>query len=244
MMKRRSLGAWAFVSVMAAAAPAAAQAPPDTWQVTIAPYLLGASMSGTTTLRGIPMETDLSASEIFSNLQFGAMGMAAARKGKWGFGGDAIWMALGTTSDRPAGTVDFKQGAFAFYGLRRLGAAAELTFGLRVNTLQGSIALDGPLQIAADQNKTWVDPLVGLILRTPGDRRVGFKVYTEVGGFGAGSDFEWQVFPTVSIKFTDHVLMDLGYRWLDMNYKNGDGDKQFGYDVLTQGPVLGFTFRF
>jgi hypothetical protein len=198
------------VSVLAVASPAAAQAPPDTWQVTIAPYLMGASMNGTTTVRGIDMQTDLSASDIFSNLEFGAMGFAAARKGKWGFGGDAIWMALGTSLTRLPGSVDVNQGAFAFYGL----------------------------------NVTWVDPLVGLTLRTPGDRRVGFKVYTEIGGFGAGSDFTWQIFPTVSIKFNDHAFMDIGYRWLDMDYKTGDGSTQFGYNVLTQGPVLGFSFKF
>jgi hypothetical protein len=201
-------------------------------------------MSGTTTLRGTAVETNLSASEIFSNLQFGAMGFAAARKGNWGFGGDAIWMALGASSDTPPGTVDFNQGAFAFYGLRRMGPYAELTFGARVNVLQGKVKLEGSLEPEIDQNQTWVDPLVGVILRTPADRRVSFKVYTEIGGFGAGSDFEWQVFPTVSIMFTKHVLMDIGYRWLDMDYKHGEGNTQFGYDVLTQGPVLGFSFKF
>ena len=34
--------------------------------------------------------------------------------------------------------VDFNQGAFAFYGLRRLGSAADLTVGMRVNTRRGS----------------------------------------------------------------------------------------------------------
>ena len=46
-------------------------------------------------------------------------------------------MALGTTVRNT--NVDFNQGAFAFYGLRRLGAAADLTFGMRVNTLQGEL---------------------------------------------------------------------------------------------------------
>jgi hypothetical protein len=38
-----------------------------------------------------------SESDIFSNLQCGAMGLVVARKGNWGLGADAIWMALGTT---------------------------------------------------------------------------------------------------------------------------------------------------
>jgi hypothetical protein len=224
--------------------PAAAQAPPDTWKFTISPYLMGAAMSGTTTVRGIDVETDLSADDIFSNLEFGIMGIMTARKGNWGIGGDAIWMALGTSTSQPPATVDFNQGAFSFYGLRRLNDAAEVTFGMRVNVLQGSLKLDGPLGAAGDQDKVWVDPLVGLLLRTPGDRPVEFKVYSEIGGFGLGSDFAWQVFPTVSFRFGAHFLMDVGYRWIDMDYQAGDGNDRFGYNVLTQGPVLGFTFRF
>jgi hypothetical protein len=148
----------------------------------VAPYFLGAAMRGTTTVRGREVNVDVSASDILSNLQFGAMGLVVARKGKWGLGGDAIWMALGTTVRNT--NVDFNQGAFAFYGLRRLGSAADLTFGMRVNTLQGKLTFNA-LGVEASQDKTWVDPLVGLTLRSPGEHRVRLQVYTEIGGFGS-----------------------------------------------------------
>jgi opacity protein-like surface antigen len=57
-------------------------------------------------------------------------------------------------------------------------------------------------------------------------------------------DLAWQVFPTVGINFTDKLSLDLGYRWLDMDYTTGEGNQQFTYDVLTQGPVAGIGFRF
>ena len=113
------------------------------------------------------------------------------------------------------------QGAFAFYGLRKLSPAADLTFGARINYLQGQMRFDGPLQLSTDQSKTWVDLLVGLILHTPGARRVGVKLYTEIGGFCAGSTFEWQLFPTVAIALTKRASLDVGYRWLDMDYASG-----------------------
>jgi hypothetical protein len=56
---------------------------------------MGAPMSGTTTVRGAEVHLDLSASDIFSNLEFGAMGLVAARKGNWGFGTDLIWKVRG-----------------------------------------------------------------------------------------------------------------------------------------------------
>ena len=195
--------------------PAAAQAPSDKWDVTVAPYFMGAAMSGTTAVRGREVDVDVSASDIFSNLQFGAMGLVVARKGNWGLGADAIWMALGTTVRNT--NVDFNQGAFAFYGLRRLGSAADLTLGMRVNTLQGKLEFK-TLGVDVSQDKTWVDPLVGLTLRSPREHRVHAQVYTEIGGFGAGSDFTWQIFPTLGVKLSDRVSLEAGYRWLDMDY--------------------------
>jgi hypothetical protein len=114
---------------------------------------------------------------------------------------------------------------------------------MRVNTLQGQLK-SNTLGFDVSQDKTWVDPLVGLILHSSGERRVQLKVYTEIGGFGLGSDFTWQVFPTVGFKFTDHFSLEAGYRWLDMDYSTGDGNEQFVYDVLTQGPIGGLAFRF
>ena len=239
----RYVGLFAVVALVMAGTPtpAVAQPAPDEWNVLVAPYLMGAAMSGTTTVRGVDVDVDVSASDIFSNLQFGAMGIVVARKGVWGFGSDLIWMALGTTVRDT--NVDFNQGAFAFYGLRQLSPAADVTFGLRVNTLQGKLTFKGP-DVTRNQDKTWLDPIAGVTLRTPADHRAQLRLYTEVGGFGAGSDFTWQVFPTVSLRLTQKASLDFGYRWLDLAYATGEGDEQFRYDVLTQGPVLGFGFRF
>ena len=240
---KRYISQLLVVVVMAAAsaAPAAAQAAGDEWQVYVAPYLMGAGMSGATTVRGREVDIDISASDIFSNLEFGAMGVLVARKGHWGFGADAIWMALGAPVRDT--DVDFNQGAFAFYGLRELSPAADVTFGARINTLQGAIT-SKPSGAEVSQDKTWVDPIAGLTLRTSAGKPVQMRVYTEVGGFGLGSDFTWQIFPTVSIKMGQSASLELGYRWLDLDYSSGEGNNQFGYDVLTQGPVLGFGFRF
>lgn len=210
------------------------------------PYLMGASMSGTQTIRGRDIDVDLSASDIFSNLEFGAMGALVARKGDWGFGTDVIWMALGAPAELGplSAEVDFDQGAFAFYGLRRLSASADLTFGLRVNHLAGKLAVGSPISLTVDQSETWVDPIVGLNLRSSLERRVFARVYTEIGGFGMGSTFAWQIFPTVGFNLGRRASIDAGYRWLDIDYENGEGNERFAYDTLSQGPVVGFTFRF
>jgi hypothetical protein len=231
------------VSILVAASwtPAAAQGTGDGWDVLIAPYLLGAGQSGTTTVRGRDADIDVSTSDILTNLEFGAMGLLVAKKGGWGFGADAIWMALGTNVRDTE--VDYNQGAFAFYGIRQLSPAADVTFGLRVNTLQGELSFNR-FAVRVAQDKTWVDPIAGLTLRTPAAHRLQLRVYTEIGGFGAGSDFTWQIFPSAGIRITDSFSAEIGYRWLDIDYASGADESRFAYDVLTQGPLLGVGFRF
>lgn len=237
----------ALAFLLVPASRAGAQGTPgDTWQVTIMPYLMGAGMGGTTAIAGQEVTVDASASEILGNLQFGAMGVVVARKGKWGVGGDAMWMSLGANGTSVPASVDVNQGGFAFYALRSLGPVADLTFGGRVNVMQGNIRVTGPAAIrSADGSKTWFDPLVGLILHTPeGKSRWHAMVYTEIGGFGAGSKIAWQVFPTVGVDVAKRVSLDFGYRWLKTDYETGEGLTFFKYDVLAQGPVLGFAFKF
>jgi hypothetical protein len=118
-------------------------------------------------------------------------------------------------------------------------------FGGRVNTLQADLHINGPDQTSADDSKTWFDPIVGLQLKTPDTgKRWHAQVYTEIGGFGVGSTFTWQIFPTFGVNLARWVSLEFGYRWLDMNYKTGEGLTFFKYDVLTHGPVLGFAFKF
>lgn len=223
---------------------AAAQPPDDRWQVTLAPYLMGAAMDGTTVVRGREAEIDVSASDVFENLEFGFMGMLVARKGDWGFTGDIVYAALGVTIDTPPADIDPTQLIFTAQGLRRLSDAADLTFGLRVNHLNGQINFKGPLGLEVEQSKNWVDPVVGLILRTTGERRWHVTLIGDIGGFGVGSDLTWQLFPALGVGMTERLSLEIGWRFLDTNYKTGEDNERFEYDVLTHGPALGFAFRF
>jgi hypothetical protein len=59
-----------------------------------------------------------------------------------------------------------------------------------------------------------------------------------------GSDFAWQLFPYFSWQFGERASMQIGYRAVSMDYDDGSGADEFKYDVVTQGPQLGVTFRF
>jgi len=233
-----------------AASPALAQSQggsgksSDQWKYTVAPYLMIPWMDGTTAVRGHEVEVNVPPSEIFENLQFGAMGSFEARKARWAVGVDAVYMALGKTVDRPPVNVDFNQGAYTFTGLRQLNDKVDLLFGARWSVLQGNLEFKGPLLSTFNDTKQWVDPIVGLKLKQRLGGRLSFTMEGDIGGFGAGSDFAWQLFPVVGVDVGKRAALGIGYRVLGMDYVTGSGDKQFKYDVITQALVLGMAFYF
>ena len=46
------------------------------------------------------------------------------------------------------------------------------------------------------------------------------------------------------MRLTERASIEFGYRWLDLDYSTGEDTTLFEYDVLTQGPIMGFAFRF
>ena len=67
----------------------------------------------------------------------------------------------------------------------------------------------------------------------------------DVGGFGVGSDFTWQLFGGYSFDFavwqtTLHGLV--GYRALAVDYTQ-DGPSKNNLDLILHGPVVGLSFR-
>jgi hypothetical protein len=224
---------------------------PDDWKFTVAPYLMMPWMDGEVAVRGREVKVDVAPSEIFSNLQFGAMGYFEARKSKWGVGVDAVYMALGTTvdrdpllGDRAGADVDLNQGAYAFMALRELNKNVDFLAGVRWNVLDARLGLKGPQQSVFEQTRQWVDPIVGLKLKHRLGRRLNFSMQADIGGFGAGSDFAWQLLPMVGTDLGKHTTLGIGYRVLGSNYKTGSDSDYFKYDVITQAFVLGAAFHF
>lgn len=65
-----------------------------------------------------------------------------------------------------------------------------------------------------------------------------------MGGFGVGSDIAVQFRPMVNFGVSPSMTIDVGYQLFYMKYGKGSGRDRFLYDVVTQGPIVGATFRF
>ena len=128
----------------------------------------------------------------------------------------------------------------------------DLDLGLDVAGAGTSQLLDlsqaGALGIAKSGALQWVDPVIGLRARHefgPGER---FETRGDIGGFGAGSAFSWQVYGGYSRDIDWNGLKltgSIGYRALSVDYsKTGPNGRQNGINAVLHGPVTSLGLRF
>jgi len=102
--------------------------------------------------------------------------------------------------------------------------------------------------VARSGSVDWIDPFVGARVRqglAPGH---ALTLRGDIGGFGVGSDFSWQVIATYdfALRAWERYVLDgyVGYRALSVDYTRGSENTRYEYDVLQHGPMLGATLEF
>ena len=91
-----------------------------------------------------------------------------------------------------------------------------------------------------DASREWVDPIVGTRAHWQITDPLYLALYGDVGGFGVGSDLTWQAAAMLGWRVRDWCSIELGYRYLYVDYLDGP----FRYEMNMGGPVFGARFRF
>lgn len=230
-----------------------AQAQSDDWEVVLAPYVLFASINGDVAIGRVNAQpVDVSFGDILKNLQFGFMLHSEVRKGAWGVMLDAFYAKLGSDLSTPLGGVlDVNVQELVFEALlsRRFAlpkGSIDAYAGIRYWDLDLDLELEGLVNRAADRGDSWVDPVIGsrLIQYVADDWFLMLR--GDIGGFGMGSDFSWNVQGGVGYEVSDLFSLVAQYKALGVDYQNDEeGSPDFLlYDAITHGPLLGFVFRF
>ena len=233
------------------AAPGADGPPSDEWKFSVTPYFWAAGLSGKVSQpRLAVIDIDTSFDKLFDNLDFGAMLIGDARKGRYSIFGDLIYTKIGTQGDTPRGilatSADVRASTFA--GLLGMGYSVlensphqlDVVAGLRVWSVDTDITLKGARlnDRTRSDGATWVDGLVGV----RGNYVFNPKFYlTGWGLIGAGgADADWDVGLGLGYNVSKNVSAAIGYRALGVDY-NRSG---FKFDAVLQGPMAGVTIRF
>lgn len=223
-------------------------------------YLWIPALDGEITVRGISSDVDLSVGDtldlLFDSFKFVATGRAEARKGNALLTLDLIYVDLEENTQTAIGAgVDlrFKQLILEFGGGYHLGEWSLTGEGnptLSVDFLGGGrfVHLDSGLTIEnfadVDRSRDWIDPFLGARLNVDIIDRVSVAVRGDIGGFGVGSHFAWNMAAILAYQVSERITLGAGYRILDINYSEGTGSNKFQYDVRMRGPMLGFAIHF
>lgn len=133
----------------------------------------------------------------------------------------------------------------AFGGARvsSVGIDQTLTTLTSIALPNGTVLESGQTR-SLDDSQVWVEPFVGLRTNLRLGENWELLLRGDVGGFGVSdSDFSWQVVAGVGYRwYYDAWSLGLfgGYRALGQDYSDGE----FVWDVVTHGPILGFSINF
>lgn len=201
------------------------------------------SVSGETGIGKATTELDADFDEIFDHLAFIYMGHF---EGVWrqtaGFFVDGIYTKL--EGDKTVGgrkteletTMPIMEGG-AFYRLNAGPSSFDLLGGVRY------YGLDVDLSVSdlgdASQSSDWFDAIGGLRWIIHVTEKFAISARGDLG-FG-GSDMSWNAIGLLDWQPWEHFSLVAGYRALGYDYEDDDEKVDFTYDLVLQGPVLGFS---
>jgi hypothetical protein len=220
-----------------------AQAQDAQWDTMLAAYVFGAGMEGQVGARGQVADIDASFGDLLENLEFSFAAAVLARKGRWAISGDFNYVGLGTSTKLLA-QVDMDQYIVGGDVSYEVGPHFDVLGGLRFVSLDGKIEFRDPVPIVREADKDWIDPVVGIRWAPPLSEKWSLLTRFDIGGFGAGSDFTWQLHGHALWSITDKAGLAFGYRAMGFDYEEGEGSDRFVFDTTISGPSIAMLLRF
>lgn len=225
------------------------------WHFLVEPYLMFPYMDGETGIgNNLILPVDANPGDIFNHLQMAAMLYFEAKTDKWAITSDLVYMNLNQDLTPGilinSGSVTAKQFIWEAAGLYRLTSFLEVGVGGRLNYVQTSVdglinaIPSGTVEFSGRHHKTWFDPVIITRLSTDIKNKWLFQFRGDLGGFGIGSKFTWQLQAYVGYRFGKLFQLAIGYRLLSTDYKSGEEPKEFIFNVAEFGPVIRFGFNF
>jgi hypothetical protein len=224
------------------------------WHIDWVPfYVWFSGLHGNVGAAGYVVPADVSFSDVLSQLNIGLMTVLDVRRKRIGSLTDLVFISVSTDqkstpiqggaySGFTANAKTFFVDPEAYYRLLDTEkVSADIVGGARVWHLNNSLSLLPGILAAASvgQTQSWVDPVIGARFRVNLNKGWYADLKGDAGGFGVGSQLTWQIYSGIGKEFKQKYSLLLGYRYLDVDYKNGG----FLYDTNMGGVLAGFAIR-
>jgi len=238
-------------SSSAAPGPAQVGLPPQDsgWHFAVSPYLWFPGVHGTLGVRNQSASIQASPSDLLSNFRFGLMGAVEPRFKRFVMPFDMMWIRLEDDKGVPnlGDDVDrsVKVKGTEFLLAQKVGYRIIDEEKIKVDALAGfrfwhfgeSLTFN-PSGINVSKSQNWVDPLVGGRIQLALSEKIVVNVLGDVGGWGTGSQLEYQFATLLGYKIKPKVTLQAGFRYLYVDYTNGS---RFA-TVVTSGVIFGMTY--
>jgi hypothetical protein len=232
-------------------APAPASAADDAWHFSLSPYLWFPGVHGTVGANGHDASVHASAGDLLSHFRFGLMATAELRRKRFLIPVDMMWVRLGDDKALPflgdGVSADIKVDEFILtpkIGYRLLDGEKlkiDALTGFRYWHLGQNLKFNPSItgrDFSGSQN--WVDPLVGGRITAPLSPKIEALIAGDVGGWGAGSQLDYQIVGLLGYRLKTKYILQVGYRYLDVDWRSGGNV----FDTATSGFLFGVTINF
>jgi hypothetical protein len=203
-------------------------------------YMWPAARSGDVTIQGETESIDNSIGDMLKFKSWAMVFHVEARKEYWSLILDLNYRQ-GEEDDLEGNRTETKSWVIEAAGAYRVAYQFEVLGGARFIDLKADVTEDSVPQL--NGSESWVDPFVGGRYNWPFARDWMLLVRGDVGGFGIGSKFTWNLVTGVDWR-PINLGFFFGYRVWSVDYSSGSGDSLFEYKVIRHGPALGVTFLF
>jgi hypothetical protein len=220
------------------------------WHLAVAPYLWFPGVHGTIGALDRDANVHASSGDLLSHFRFGLMGVVEPRYKRLVLPVDFVWVRLADNNALPfpnleAITANMKGSEFILtpkIGLRIVDLKAlkiEALTGIRYWHFGESLQFTpSALGLNFSRSQNWVDPLIGGRIQATPLPRLEVTIAGDVGGWGAGSQLDYQVVGLLGYRLKPRWTLQVGYRYLDVNYRSGSTI----IDTAMSGGVLGVSF--
>ena len=254
-MKRTLLAIWSWgLFLFAMAGPCGAQGNPTTddgnWHVALSPYLWFPGVSGTAGAGPITVSVRASPGDLLSNFRFGLMGITDVSRSRFVAPLDLVWVRLADEKALPPTNLGITSANFKatqFIVTPKIGFRLVNSEKVQIDALTGvrywyfgeTLSFSpSSLGLQAHRSQNWVDPLVGGRITFPLSPKIVVSVGGDVGGWGAGSQLDYQIAGALGYKIDPDWTIQAGWRYLYANYRG-----QAIFDAHMSGVAFGLTYN-
>lgn len=231
--------------------PTSTSSADDAWHFAVSPYLWFPGTHGTAAgPNGRSLSFRASPGDLLSHFRFGLMGAVEVNRKRFVVTGDMLWVRLRADKAIPLpglGATSANMKATEFFLTPKIGLRVINQEQIKITALTGmrywhlgeelnfNPSLLG-LNFTGSQD--FVDPLVGGRIEAFLSPKVVVNILGDVGGWGTGSELEYQWAATLGYRVNARWALHAGYRYLNVD-KHGNRGTIF--NVTTAGVITGIT---